>query len=146
MHPRCPTLSIFSNPGNGLPLRRLRSIFPGICLFTCCLMKDVIKQPDLHIRHTLFQRQNRPILSNTICSFSSPPMTPRSVFDDTRTVRMHQHTSCPHLSSPVTPQFVILTLDVILAARCNAIYTRCNTYAKCNNFYARCNKTYQREM
>ena len=40
----------------------------------------------------------------------------------------------------VTPQDVILTQDVIIAARCNTIYARCNNYAKCNNFYARCNK------
>ena len=46
----------------------------------------------------------------------------------------------------VTPQDVIPTQDVIIAARCNTIYARCNKYAKCNNFYARCNKTYQREM
>ena len=46
----------------------------------------------------------------------------------------------------VTPQDVIRTQDVIIAARCNTIYARCNKYAKCNNFYARCNKTYQREM
>ena len=48
--------------------------------------------------------------------------------------------------SCVTPQDVIRTQDVIIAARCNTIYARCNTYAKCNNFYARCNNTYQREM
>ena len=46
----------------------------------------------------------------------------------------------------VTPQDVIKTQDVIIAARCNTIYAICNKYAKCNNFYARCNKTYQREM
>ena len=40
----------------------------------------------------------------------------------------------------VTPQDVILTQDVIIAARCNTIYARCNNYAKCNNFYAICNK------
>ena len=46
----------------------------------------------------------------------------------------------------VTPQNVILTQDVIIAARCNTIYARCNNYAKCNNFYAICNKIKQREM
>ena len=46
----------------------------------------------------------------------------------------------------VTPQDVIPTQDVIIAARCNTIYARCNKYAKCNDFYARCNNTYQREM
>ena len=40
----------------------------------------------------------------------------------------------------VTPQYVILTQYVIIAARCNTVYARCNNYAKCNNFYARCNK------
>ena len=42
----------------------------------------------------------------------------------------------------VTPQDGIPTQDVIIAARCNTIYARCNKYAKCNNFYVRCNKTY----
>ena len=51
-----------------------------------------------------------------------------------------------NLRSYVTPQDVIPKQDVIIAARCNAIYARCNEYAKCNNFYARCNKTYQLEM
>ena len=48
--------------------------------------------------------------------------------------------------TPDTPQDVILTQDVIIAARCNTIYARCNNYAKCNNVYARCNKIKQREM
>ena len=67
------------------------------------------------------------------------------------------NTSCPtlnivvlvsshHSCTLVTPQDVILTQDVIIAARCNTIYARCNNNAKCNNFYARCNKTKQREM
>ena len=46
----------------------------------------------------------------------------------------------------VTPQDVIPTQDVIIAARYNTIYARCNKNAKCNKFYARCNNTYQREM
>ena len=46
----------------------------------------------------------------------------------------------------VTPQDIIPTQDIIIAARCNTIYARCNKYAKCNNFYPRCNNTYQREM
>ena len=34
----------------------------------------------------------------------------------------------------VTPRNVIPTQDVIIAARFNTIYARCNKYAKCNNF------------
>ena len=58
----------------------------------------------------------------------------------------HREPSWPSGMHAVTPQDVILTQDVIIAARCNTIYARCNNYAKCNNFYARCNKIKQREM
>ena len=61
----------------------------------------------------------------------------------------HRHqlnASVMHDCTAVTQQYVILTQDVIIAARYNTIYARCNNYAKCNNFYARCNKIKQREM
>ena len=50
--------------------------------------------------------------------------------------RTHTH---ERTRTHVTPQDVIPTQDVIIAAICNTIYARCNKYAKCDNFYARCN-------
>ena len=61
-------------------------------------------------------------------------------------ISIHWMDQQPAPKALVTPQDVIPTQDVIIAARCNTIYARCNKYAKCNNVYARCNNTYQREM